>query len=386
MSTNEFRNLELINPKYDSKLIDIIINLEKLRDRKLTGSTHPQIFFQLKEIFHILESIGSARIEGNHTTIAEYIETKINDGPIVDEGIREILNIEKSMAFIEENIVDNPINRAFISELHKMVVEGLSPPPNGEGDLTPGLYRTRNVGITGANHIPPDQILVSEYMDDLINFINTDHSQKYDLIKTALAHHRFVWIHPFTNGNGRTVRLLTYAMLVKQGFNVNVGRILNPTAIFCSNRDDYYAFLSGADSGEYDGIENWCIYVLMGLKEEIEKIDRLIDYQYLKAEILMPSLKLAHKREYITNIEFAILKRAVDLSVIQSSDIDDIVQSKNPSERSRQISNLITKKMLRVEKPSKRKYIIDFSNSNLFRTIMEILDEKGFLPIKDTPK
>jgi hypothetical protein len=36
--------------------------------------------------------------------------------------------------------------------------------------------------------------------------------------------------------NGRTVRLFTYAMLVKTGFNVNVGRIINPTAVFCSYR------------------------------------------------------------------------------------------------------------------------------------------------------
>ena len=48
-----------------------------------------------------------------------------------------------------------------------------------------------------------------------------DDSPKYDLLKVAIAHHRFVWVHPFSNGNGRTVRLFTYAMLVKLGFNVN---------------------------------------------------------------------------------------------------------------------------------------------------------------------
>ncbi len=37
------------------------------------GSTHPKIFFQLKRIFHTLKSIGSARIEGNNTTITDFI-------------------------------------------------------------------------------------------------------------------------------------------------------------------------------------------------------------------------------------------------------------------------------------------------------------------------
>ena len=43
----------------------------------------------------------------------------------------------------------------------------------------------------------------------------------FDLIKVAIAHHRFVWIHPFGNGNGRVVRLLTYALLIKYGFGAN---------------------------------------------------------------------------------------------------------------------------------------------------------------------
>ena len=72
-------------------------------------------------------------------------------------------------------------------------------------------------------------------MNELFDFINQDSGAKFDLLKTAIAHHRFVWIHPFGNGDGRTVRLFTYAMLIKLGFNVNVGRIINPTAVLCNH-------------------------------------------------------------------------------------------------------------------------------------------------------
>jgi len=65
--------LQLVEPSFDSPLTDLIIELDYLRKKSLEGSTHPQVFFQLKHIFHTLESIGSARIEGNNTTIAEYI-------------------------------------------------------------------------------------------------------------------------------------------------------------------------------------------------------------------------------------------------------------------------------------------------------------------------
>jgi len=40
-------------------------------------------------------------------------------------------------------------------------------------------------------------------------FINKLDRPKYSLLKIAIAHHRFVWIQPFNNGNGRTVHLFT---------------------------------------------------------------------------------------------------------------------------------------------------------------------------------
>ncbi len=73
-------DLKLVEPSFGSTLTDLIIELDYLRRKSLGGSTHPKVFFQLKHIFHTLESIGSARIEGNNTTVAEYIETKLKSG------------------------------------------------------------------------------------------------------------------------------------------------------------------------------------------------------------------------------------------------------------------------------------------------------------------
>lgn len=376
-------DLKLIEPSFNSSLTDLIIELDYLRKKPLGGSTHPKVFFQLKHIFHTLESIGSARIEGNNTTIAEYIETKLEDNKNVSSDIKEIQNIEKAMEFIEDNIIDYPINKMFLSELHKMIVDGLLPPPNGEGDSTPGVYRGINLKINKSNHLPPDYLVVNDYMLELLDFIDKKDSPKYDLLKAAIAHHRFVWIHPFGNGNGRTVRLFTYAMLVKTGFNVNVGRIINPTAVFCSNRNDYYEKLSKADLGTDKGILEWCEYVLLGLKEEIEKIDKLSDYNYLKKEILLPSITHSLERKYITDIEAKILKRVIEHQVIQASDIKDIFSGKVSAEISRQIKKLIDKKMLIPEVDGGRKYVIRFDNNFLLRGVIKTLDIKGFLPVRD---
>lgn len=381
--SKEFK-LELIEPDFGSNLTKLILELDHLRKKRLDGSTHPQVFFQLKHIFHTLESIGSARIEGNNTTLAEYIETKLeeNESP-KEQGIIEIRNIEKAMAFIEENVEDYNINRMFVSEMHKRIVDGLIPPPDGEGDHTPGYYRKTNVKIAKSNHVPPDWSRVDEFMDELFEFIGKEDEPQYDLLKVAIAHHRFVWAHPFGNGNGRTVRLFTYTMLVKLGFNVNVGRILNPTAVFCSNRDDYYQYLSEADTGSKEGVISWCEYVLGGLRDEIEKIDNLLDYEFLRAEILVPTINYSVEREFITEIESKVLKRVVEKQKIQAGDLKDIFKGKVSAEISRQIRKLINKKMLVPIGEGKRTYVLRFDNNYLLRGVINSLGDKGFLPIRD---
>lgn len=371
-------DLELKEPPFDSSLTDLIIDLNYLRKKKLGGTTPPRVFFQLKGIFHMLESIGSARIEGNNTTVLEYIETKLEEKTDIPKGIKEIRNIEAAMDFVEKNIKDHSITRAFICEVHKKIVNELPLPPKGEGDRNPGQYRDFNVRINHSKHLPPDSFRVDAYMSELFDFVNKTDSPKYDLLKTAIAHHRFVWIHPFGNGNGRTVRLLTYAMLIKQGFNVNVGRIINPTAVFCNSRQRYNNFLEKADSGNTHDILAWCEYVLHGLKNEIEKIDKLLDYEYLSREILLPSINIARERKYITDVEAKILCKAIEKKSMQSNDLKDIFPGKHSSEISRQIKKLIDKKML--EKESPRLYGISFGHSYLLRAIIKVLGDKGFLP------
>ncbi|MES2200450.1 MAG: Fic family protein [Chlamydiota bacterium] len=385
MGKPEFKHykLELVQPRFDSPLTDLIIDLDYLRKKPLKGTTHAKVFFQLKEIFHLLESLWSARIEGNNTTLAEYIETKIEGSKDTSFGIKEIQNIESAMEFAEQTVKDYPLDRAFVSEMHKKIVQGLPFSSKGEGDPTPGEYRAINVTIQKSNHIPPEFFRVTEYMGELFEFINKEDSSKYDLLKIAIAHHRFVWVHPFKNGNGRTVRMLTYAMLIKSGFNVNIGRILNPTAVFCSSRDDYYKFLDMADKEGRSGLLSWCEYVLRGLRDEIEKIDRLLDYKYLKTEILEPALHDALQKQYVTGIEFEILKKTVELQVIKAGDLKDILDGKSKVGISRQIKKLIDKKMLISEEDGSRKYVLSFNNNYLLRSVMYLLDKKGFLPIRD---
>src|SRR5688500_3846637 len=211
-----FRHFELrlLSPRFEGDLVAVLLELEHLRKLQLGGTTPLPIFMQLKGIFHMLESIGSARIEGNHTTLADYVEARIEDGDRSEDHFEEIGNIERAMEAVDRQIGPGAlVTEAFIRDLHAVAVEGLT----REGDRTPGRYRSSDVSIAGSNHRPPPFVDVPNYMHELVEFINRADDSRYDLMKVALAHHRFGWIHPFHNGNGRVVRLLTYAMLLKYG-------------------------------------------------------------------------------------------------------------------------------------------------------------------------
>jgi len=373
--------MKLITPSFDSELVDTLLELNHVRKLKLSGSTHPQIFFQLKEIFHMMESIGSARIEGNRTTISEYIEEKISKIQDKSEQYSEIANVEEAMKYIEDSIDEgSEITHKFVRELHHLTVNKLSK----EGDKTPGAYRKNNVSIALSNHKPPEHYLVEEYMEDLLSFINTKKSSKYDLLKIAQTHHRFTWIHPFGNGNGRTVRLLTYALLIKYGFNVKEGSILNPSAVFFNDRDKYYEMLSIADRGDDESMLIWTEYVLKGILEEIEKVNKLTDYKFLAKHILIPAISHAKERGQINLKEYKVLGVAIKHQIFASKDINQAKIDLTERQRSFAITKLRENKLIYPEKEGGRKYFINFISNYLLRSIITMLEKENFIPAINT--
>lgn len=378
MATFNHFELQLLNPSFDSPLVDVITELELLRHLRLETDVHPSLFIQLKEIFHMLESLGSARIEGNHTTLADYIESKIEGSQSQDDQLKEIENIEKAMEFIDEYFKSgDDITEYFIRELHTIAVDALQ----REGDKTPGQYRHYSVKIGQSEHLPPDSVQVSGYMEELASFINRVDNPKYDLMKIALAHHRFGWIHPFGNGNGRTVRLLTYALLIKYGFNVQAGgRVLNPTAVFCNDRNKYYEMLGKADLGTNEGLEEWCTYVLGGISTELKKVDQLTNLQFLSQKILFPAIAFSIDKGLLSDIEAKILKKAVMKGVIKAGDLKDVLPDLKPAQITYQISRLVEQKLLEPISDNARSYTIDISHAYLIRGVINSLKNEGFVP------
>lgn len=361
---------------FTSHLTELIMKLEALKSQyKL--APHPKAFLQLREIFSMLESLQSARIEGNRTTISDYADTKFDMINSSHEDIDEIRNIENAISYVDTSFCDEnfKISHLFLKELHSIVTSGL----RREGSKESGCYRHVNVKISHSSHVPPDAIFVQDYMDKLVNWINEPASMQELSVKVAVAHHLFTWIHPFDNGNGRMSRVLTYAMLKQYGFDMVY--LLNPSAVFCMNRDEYFEKLQIADEMTDKSYLIWCEYVLEGLNKEMKKIIKLMNINFLNSKILIPAIERIYSNGNIPNEYRLVLKLSLthENNLIKSKDI----QALFPDLTARQVNTIINKMIeqdyLYRTAPKGRIYYIKLMNKYLLKSILNQLEQEDML-------
>ncbi|MDO4584341.1 MAG: Fic family protein [Planctomycetia bacterium] len=370
----------IVTPPFDSQLTQRIMDLDYLRRKKeWSGSTPADFFEQIRSVFFMLESISSARIEGNRTTIAEYLQNRTEPSEERPGSFQEIANLEGALSFVEETARDIPINAAYIRELHKRSVAGLR--VSEEGDPHPGEFRREKVAIRHSSHRPPRAGDVPALVEEMVSVLATPTSPRYDLLKMALSHHRFVWIHPFANGNGRTARLFTYALLVKYGFALENSRIANPASVFCASRKRYYDGLSLADraleENQEQGLLDWCEYVLENLQKEIEKVESLTDWTFFSQKIMLPAIQWCRQYDKITPDEAKVLQNLFQKPEIKAEDVRRILQ-KSDRTGTRILTSLREKKIVQTIGEKGRKYRIHLTGGLLGGIVSSLIQERFF--------
>jgi Fic family protein len=198
---------------------------------------------RLHEEMRLVHTYHSNALEGNTLTLQE---TKF----ILEEGLTiggkslrehlEASNNAKAFDRMEELAKKKcAIDHVAIQEIHEIVTRGILEDA--------GRYRTRNVRITGAVKAPPDWTKIVKLMDELIE--KTAESRKHPIETTSFLHHRFVEIHPFSDGNGRVARLLTNMYLIARDYP--------PVVLKKEDRGKYYKFLKAADAGSLGPFANF---------------------------------------------------------------------------------------------------------------------------------
>lgn len=199
---------------------------------------------------------NSNSIEGNTLTLQE-TKMVIEDGmTIKGKSLREhfeAINHQEAVDFVESLVAEDYIlNGSDILSIHALVLQKI------EKDFA-GRYRNSGVRISGANFVPPNALKVDDLMNELVNWVTVEAPALDIIIKATIFHHRFVWIHPFFDGNGRTVRLLFNLLLMKAGFP--------PAVILKNDRKKYYDALNKANQGDYSKL---LLLVLQALERSID--------------------------------------------------------------------------------------------------------------------
>lgn len=142
--------------------------------------------------------------------------------------------------------------------------------------------------------IPPDAKDVTDLLNELNDFVNT-HIDKIDsIILAGLFHRQYVIIHPFMDGNGRTTRLLTTAILGKVGldlfeifsfenyYNQNITRHFKAVGL----EGDYYELKDSID------FTHWLEYFADGILDELRRIRKTLS----EATSSQPRIESHHKQ------------------------------------------------------------------------------------------
>ncbi|MFY7994091.1 MAG: Fic family protein [Bacteriovoracaceae bacterium] len=251
------------------------------RHRPLKAST----LKKLREQFTVEMTYHSNAIEGNRLTLKETLLVLREGVTIKGKNLQEHLeakNHEEAMNFLFE-VVDSKkrltLSHQLIRQLHQLVVK------DTEASIA-GTYRNTDVQILGSKHRPPPGYQVQEQMTKFFEWMAESKSNYHPVEFAALAHHRFVAIHPFEDGNGRTGRLLMNLLLMRNDY---------PIAIIQKNdRTKYYNALDDADAGDMLAIVR---IVAQAVERTLSIYIKAIVKSSSQSELLLLS-ELADKTEF----------------------------------------------------------------------------------------
>jgi len=200
--------MALINERVHKRILGKKKRLDGLRPLP------PTLVARLKEQMAIEYTYNSNAIEGNTLTLREtqlVIEEGITVGGKSISEYLEARNHPRAISFVE-SLVDTrkEITEDDVLHVHRLIMSNVAEDA--------GRYRTAAIRITGASFMPPPSKEVRPRMSQLLEWLRENPDELRPIELAAVFHNRFVRIHPFTEGNGRTARLLMNAVLMKNGY------------------------------------------------------------------------------------------------------------------------------------------------------------------------
>jgi len=262
----------LVEPTAD--IADVIVELSAAA-ATLGSALHPRTAANLADLVRLMNCYYSNLIEG-HDTRPRDIERALA-GDLDQDGGRRNLQIEAAAHVRVQKMLDAqaaegglpaPASPAFLRWLHEEFYAGASDEmltirgADRAFTMTPGAWRQgHEQDVAVGRHQPPSSERIPAFMEHFakrFDFNGTGRAAQ--IMAIASAHHRFNYIHPFPDGNGRVSRLMSHAMASIAGIGAHgLWSISRGLARGLDSRGEYKAMMDAADTprqGDRDGRGN----------------------------------------------------------------------------------------------------------------------------------
>lgn len=246
---------------YENKFREIDRIKKEIDNRRPFKS---EMLEKIKEYYRIGLTYSSNALEGNSLTETE---TKI----VLEDGITiggkplkdhyEAMGHSEAYTYLFELVKNKQIKGKDILELHRLFYYRID-------SKNAGVYRKEKVIITGTKFIPPAPPEIPTLMKKLVSSIPEMREKYHPVEVAALLHKELVTIHPFTDGNGRTARLLMNLVLLQDGYAIT---IIPPIL-----RNDYIESLKKAQTGEKSNVQ-FVNFISSMVYESMKDYIRLLD-------------------------------------------------------------------------------------------------------------
>ncbi|HLT33631.1 MAG TPA: Fic family protein [Aquaticitalea sp.] len=279
-----------IDLTYRNELKPFFERLEaKLSQLKMHRPLPSMALDKIKEALTIEWTYNSNSIEGNTLSLRETHMVLQEGITIKGKSLREHFEAKNHQRAINllYKMVESHDTLSFqdILSLHGLVMNSIE-------EEFAGRLRNGGVRISGANFVPPNAMKVSGLLEELLLFVKENPLGLNVVELATVFHHRFVWIHPFFDGNGRTVRLAMNLLLMNGGYP--------PAIILTNDRLKYYSALNEANKGNYEKL-------MLLMSQALERTLNIYlnalpgsDLEYKEISNLVEEESLPYSQEYIS--------------------------------------------------------------------------------------
>lgn len=204
---------------------------------------------------------SSLAIEGN--SLSENEVRDILNGKQIVAPIRQIQEVKNAIRVYDIYSRLNPFSEKDLLKAHGILMEAL----NDDA----GRYRNGGVGVFGDNgliHMAPSPALVPELMGNLFSWLKN--SKDHLLIRSCVFHYEFEFIHPFSDGNGRTGRL--WQSLILGRLNPVFEHLPVENMVYANQTAYYEAIAASTAAGQSGPFINFMLNkILKALRQGIKE-------------------------------------------------------------------------------------------------------------------